>query len=75
MLGRPLDRETQGTRRKPPVEDLQASNRDLDLEFAVYGVEMGWVMIIEVHPDDDPKEARNLRHRATVRTAACVRLT
>jgi hypothetical protein len=38
-------------------------------------VEMGWVMIIEVHPDDDPKEARNLRHRATVRTAACVRLT
>jgi len=75
MLGGPFDRETQSTRWKPPVEDLKAPDRDLNLEFAVHGVEVGRVVIIEVHPDDDPKEARDLRHRLTVRAAACLGLT
>jgi hypothetical protein len=66
VLGRPLDRETQCARREPPVEDFQPANRDLDFEFAVYGMEMRRVVIIDVHPDHDPEEARDLGHPGTV---------
>ena len=40
VLGRPLDRQTQRARWKPPIEDLQAPNRDRDLELAVDSMEM-----------------------------------
>jgi len=55
--------------------DLKAPDRDFDLEFAVHGVKMRRAMILEVHTDDDSKEPRNLRRRATVNTSACLRLT
>ena len=74
VLGCPLDREPQRTRWKPPIEDLQAPNRDLDLEFAICGVEMRRVMIIEVHLDDDAKEARYLGHRPKIGTRTHPRL-
>jgi len=56
VLGRPFDRQTQRARWKLPIQDLQALNRDLDLEFAVDSMKMWWVMILEVHADDDPEE-------------------
>jgi hypothetical protein len=70
VLSRPFDRETEGPGWELPVEDLETANRDLDFEFAVHGVEVRRVVIIEVHPDDDPEEARDLRHRATVLAGA-----
>lgn len=70
MLGRPLDRETESARREPPVEDLEAPNRNLDLEFAVHGVEVRRVMVVEVHLDNDPEEPRDLRHDGTVLAGA-----
>jgi hypothetical protein len=38
-------------------------------------MEVGRVMVIEMHPDDDPKEPRDLRHRETVPAAPCLGLT
>ena len=75
MPGGPLDGETQGAGGEAPVDDLKALDRDLDLELPVLGMEVGRVMIIEVHPDDDPKESRDLGHRETVDGSACLRLT
>ena len=56
VLGGPLDGETKGTGREPAIKDLKALDRDLDFELPVLGMEMGRVMIIEMHADDDPKE-------------------
>ena len=74
VLCRPLDGEPERPRWKAAVQDLETRNRNLDLELAVDGMEMRWVVIVEVHPDRDPEEARDLRHRATVRTASCLGL-
>ena len=57
-----------------PSQDLQASDRDLDLELPVHRVEVRRVVIVEVHSDDDPKEATDLRHRCTVRICPYLRL-
>jgi hypothetical protein len=62
VLRCPLDRETERSRGKPTVEDLEASDGDLDLEFAVHSVEVRRMVIVEVHADDDPEESRDLRH-------------
>jgi hypothetical protein len=57
VLGRPLDRQTQRARWKPPIQDLKPPNRDLDLELAIDSMEMGRVMILEVHSDNDTEES------------------
>ena len=58
----------QSTREYGPVHP------DRRAVFAIPGVEMWRLVIIEVDRDDDPVEARNLRHRPTVRTGAWLRL-
>lgn len=75
VLCRPLDREPERPRWKSPVQDLETCDRNLDLVLAIDSMEMWWVVILEVHPNRDPEEARDLRHRATVRTASCLGLT
>lgn len=62
------------TRRKPSLEDGPCVDRDNGLHSGVACVEVRWDVIVNVHLDDDPKEPRNLRHRATLRACACPRL-
>lgn len=75
VQGRPLDREAEGTRWEPPTEDFKAMNFYLSLELAVLSMKVRRPMIIEVHPDDDPEEPRNLGHRVKVRIGPCLGLT
>ena len=75
VLRRPLDGEPERPRWKSPVQDLETCDRNLDFELAVDRMEMWWIVILEVHPYRDPEEARDLRHRAKVRTANCLGLT
>lgn len=74
MLRSPFDRKAESARRQSPHEDLEAFDGDLALELAVRSVKVGRTVVLEVHPDDDSEEPRDLWHGATVRRPACLEL-
>jgi hypothetical protein len=57
VAGCPLDDHPEGSRWQVPTEDLSCLYVYLGLVFAVDGVEMGWVVIVKVHLNDDAVEA------------------
>src|SRR5213593_1639369 len=75
VLDSPLDREAERTRGKMSGEHVQTGDRHRRLELPVVSMKVGWQMVVEVHPDDDPEESRDFGHRATVRTGAYRGLT
>jgi hypothetical protein len=47
-------------------ENANRIDSNTGLNAAVMGVKVGRQVIVEVHPDDDPKEAGDLGHPTTV---------
>lgn len=58
----PLSHEPECAVRQSTADDLTGTDRYHRLVTAVDGMEMGWRMIREVHPDDDSVEAADRRH-------------
>ena len=53
----PFHNECQDACREPAGEHADRGKADFRLQVAIAGVEMGRRMIVEIHPDDDPKES------------------
>jgi hypothetical protein len=62
----PRPNEPQRTRRKRAIENPQGSQLDLSDLLAVLGMEVRWWVIGTVHPNDDPIEGGETRHRGIV---------
>ena len=60
--GDPLHEQREGPRRKRPGQDLRRADRHAQGLGSVPGVDMRWVMVVEVHRHHDPEEARDFRH-------------
>ena len=52
----PIQHQSQGAARKFSFNYLQRLYGDLCFVFTVYRMEMGWRVIVIVHPNDDPKK-------------------
>jgi len=64
---RPCGDEARLPGRKVPADDFNVVNRKYSNIALVIGVEMGpmvWSASLHEHPDNDPKEAADLRQRA-----------
>lgn len=62
MKQTPLLHQAQGSGAEVTLDHLAIINTDHGLIGAVFGVEVGWRMIVVIHGDDDPEEARQFRH-------------
>ena len=58
----PFEDEGQGSPRQVTPEYGERLYFNEGLEFAILGVEMGRFVVIEVHPNHNPKESSHLGH-------------
>lgn len=72
MKPSPFRNETKGPRRETAAQQSQWVELDLGLEPGVVGVEVGWLMVVVEHRDDDAVEAADLGHLLTVEVASCL---
>ena len=62
MQGGPFDNEAVGTRGQLSLHDSEAVDFDQGFLSTIQRVEVRRTVVIEVHPNDDPVEAAQLRH-------------
>lgn len=70
MQGSPFHGQCQGAGRETAVKEANRGDPDLGFRAAVGGVEVGWVVIEEVHPNHDPKESGDFGHEGNLAETA-----
>ena len=69
MKSAPLLHELQSAPRKVVIHRLQRVDGDPRHMFSIFGVEVGRVVVIEIHPDDNSVEGADPGHAFTVAVA------
>lgn len=67
---RPLGHELERATRETAHKHLIRADHDRSVMLGVLGVEVGWIVVVEVHRDDDPVEEADTGHGAIMSTAA-----
>ena len=58
----PFDHKPPDPCGQEPGSNIQGSDVKSSPEFVVFDMEMRWIMLIEIHKDDDSKKSCDFRH-------------
>jgi len=64
MKSCPLKNKPECSWRKASSEEAESGDVDQSFVASVKRMEVGWIVIVPIHLDDNAEKARNLRHAA-----------